>query len=85
MNFVDYETQVHELVAELELQRSQFEGQVTELESKVDAQEKIIAMLKLRLHEEHKARLGFIDFLLCESVPGSLMFVLGCVLGEIAD
>ena len=47
---------MQELASELELQRSQFEVQVAELESKVDTQNKIIAMLKLRLHEEHKAR-----------------------------
>ncbi|XP_065058691.1 rho GTPase-activating protein 24-like isoform X1 [Rhopilema esculentum] len=52
----DYETQVNELALELELQRSQFEVQVQELENQLDVQNKIIAMLKIRLHEEHKAR-----------------------------
>jgi len=52
----DYETQVKELASELDLQRSQFEEQVTELENEVDSLRKVVAMLKIRLHEEHRAR-----------------------------
>ena len=59
----DYEAQVHELVGELELQRTQFEEQVRELETDLDVQKKVVAMLKIRLHEEHKARYEVCDVL----------------------
>ena len=52
---------MHELVGELELQRTQFEEQVRELETDLDVQKKVVAMLKIRLHEEHKARYEVCD------------------------